>query len=88
MNANKRKQHLFARECFCGKASIGSVNGFGFCNDPDHIDKAVSRAAKPIQRLIKVIREQALLDFTEKFVTDHPQDYEGPCLCEECKENQ
>jgi hypothetical protein len=74
-------------KCPCGKESIGRINGAWFCGDPHHIEAATFIAMSPFQRAIARAKEQALIDFTDKYVVDHPDGYDGPCLCRECKEN-
>jgi len=75
-------------KCPCGKESIGRINGNWFCEDPKHIEAATFISLSPIKSAIEKAKEQALIEFTEKYVGDHPQGYEGPCLCRECKENR
>ncbi len=44
-------------------------------NDPDMI---------LLKATLQAWGEQVLIEFTEKYVQDHPEDYDGPCLCGEC----
>ena len=40
-----------------------------------------------IERTLLAYGESALIEFTEKYLTEHPEGYDGPCLCDECKRN-
>jgi len=37
-------------KCPCGKAAIGSINEHPFCDNPDHIDSAVSDSFSPFEK--------------------------------------
>lgn len=45
-----------------------------------------SKALRQTERAMETAMDERnqLLDFTTKYVDEHPEGYEGPCLCKEC----